>query len=395
MNILPLIGRNDFLFTKDIAERENELSSIVKSSRFLVIGAAGSIGQAVTKEIFKRNPMKLHAVDISENNMVELVRDLRSSFGYIDGDFRTFALDIGSIEYDAFIENDGAYDYVLNLSALKHVRSEKDPYTLMRMIQVNVFNTEKTIRQSYEKGVKKYFCVSTDKAANPVNMMGASKKIMEMYLMRESRSISISTARFANVAFSDGSLLHGFNQRILKNQPIVAPNDIKRYFVVPQESGELCLLSCIFGENRDIFFPKLSEQLHLITFAEIAEKYLKARGFEPHLCRSEDEARELANTLPAQGKWPCLFTESDTTGEKDFEEFFTEKETLDLQRFHNLGIIQNELFVEEEKLERFSREIGLMRQKGAWNKEDIVELFHYMIPDFGHKETGKYLDGKM
>ena len=247
LNILDLIGREKALFSQDIEKCKNDLENIVSSSTFLVIGGAGSIGQAVTKEIFKRNPKKLHVVDISENNMVELVRDLRSSIGYINGDFQTFALDIGSIEYDAFIENDGQFDYVLNLSALKHVRSEKDPFTLMRMINVNIFNTDKTIQQSIQKGTKKYFCVSTDKAANPVNMMGASKRIMEMFLMRRSEDISISTARFANVAFSDGSLLHGFNQRIQKRQPIVAPNDIKRYFVTPQESGELCLMSCIFG----------------------------------------------------------------------------------------------------------------------------------------------------
>lgn len=393
--ILPLIGRTDALFTQDIGQHEAELSRIVSDSRFLVLGGAGSIGQAVTKEIFKRNPKKLHVVDISENNMVEVVRDIRSSFGYIDGDFQTFALDIGSIEYDAFIKADGQYDYVLNLSALKHVRSEKDPYTLMRMIDVNVFNTDKTIQQSIDAGVKKYFCVSTDKAANPVNMMGASKRIMEMFLMRKSEEIAISTARFANVAFSDGSLLHGFNQRLLKNQPIVAPNDIKRYFVTPQESGELCLMSCIFGENRDIFFPKLSEALHLISFADIAVKYLKQRGYEPHLCDSEDEARELAKTLPAQGKWPCLFTSSDTTGEKDFEEFFTDKETLDMARFANLGIIKNDPLYQQELLSLFEDTIGQMKSDRAWTKEQIVELFFTMIPDFGHKETGKYLDSKM
>ncbi|CDU11015.1 MULTISPECIES: UDP-N-acetylglucosamine 4,6-dehydratase [Vibrio] len=394
-NILPLIGRTDALFTQDIASHEAELSRIVSESRFLVLGGAGSIGQAVTKEIFKRNPKKLHVVDISENNMVEVVRDIRSSFGYINGDFQTFALDIGSIEYDAFIKADGQYDYVLNLSALKHVRSEKDPYTLMRMIDVNVFNTDKTIQQSIDAGVKKYFCVSTDKAANPVNMMGASKRIMEMFLMRKSEEMAISTARFANVAFSDGSLLHGFNQRLLKNQPIVAPNDIKRYFVTPQESGELCLMSCIFGENRDIFFPKLSEALHLISFADIAVKYLEQRGYEPHLCESEDEARELAKTLPSQGKWPCLFTSSDTTGEKDFEEFFTDKETLDMERFANLGIIKNDPLYQQELLNLFESTIGQMKSDREWSKEQIVELFFTMIPDFGHKETGKYLDSKM
>jgi FlaA1/EpsC-like NDP-sugar epimerase len=394
-SILSLIGREQELFSNDIKTHETELINIVTKSSFLVVGAAGSIGQAVTKEIFKRNPKKLHAVDISENNMVELVRDIRSSFGYIEGDFQTFALDIGSIEYDSFIEADGQYDYVLNLSALKHVRSEKDPFTLMRMIDVNIFNTEKTLLQSAAKGTKKYFCVSTDKAANPVNMMGASKRIMEMFLMRRSADITISTARFANVAFSDGSLLHGFNQRIQKSQPIVAPKDIKRYFVTPQESGELCLMSCIFGENRDIFFPKLSEALHLISFADIAIKYLEQLGFEPYLCESEDEARELAKTLPEQGKWPCLFTSSDTTGEKDFEEFFTDNENLDMQRFENLGVIKNDAIFDAELVSQFETEITEMKSAKAWNKEQIVKLFFKMIPDFGHKETGKYLDSKM
>lgn len=395
MNILNLIGRTAELFSNDINKYEDELKKIISSSKFLVIGGAGSIGAATTKEIFKRNPQKLHVVDISENNMVELVRDIRSSFGYIDGDFQTFALDIGSIEYDAFWEADGDYDYVLNLSALKHVRSEKDPYTLMRMIDVNVFNTDKTLQQSIDKGVKKYFCVSTDKAANPVNMMGASKRIMEMFLMRKSKEITISTARFANVAFSDGSLLHGFNKRIEKKQPIVAPNDIKRYFVIPKESGELCLMSCIFGENRDIFFPKLSENLHLITFAEIAIKYLAEIGYQPYLCKDEEEARTLVETLPQEGKWPCLFTSSDTTGEKDFEEFFTDKENLDMERFENLGVIKNELNIEDEKLNLFETKINELKSARKWNKEEIVDLFFTMIPDFGHKETGKYLDSKM
>jgi len=394
-NLLHLIGRTKKLFTDDMKNHENELAKIISLSSFLVIGGAGSIGQAVTKEIFKRNPKKLHVVDISENNMVELVRDIRSSFGYIDGEFATFALDIGSVEYDAFIKFDGKYDYVLNLSALKHVRSEKDPFTLMRMIDINIFNTDKTLKQSIENGTKKYFCVSTDKAANPVNMMGASKRIMESFVMRKSQQINVSMARFANVAFSDGSLLHGFNQRIEKLQPIVAPNDIKRYFVTPEESGELCLMSCLFGENRDIFFPKLSENLHLITFADIAIKYLKKKGYEPYLCKDEDEARELAKTLPAQGKWPCLFAPSDTTGEKDFEEFFTDKETLDMSRFENLGVIKNKAIFDEKKLNNFEKTIRSFQNRLSWTKEDIIKEFFKMIPDFAHKETGKYLDSKM
>ena len=395
MNPLSLVGREELIFRGDMAAHANNLQEIVSNSSFLVIGGAGSIGQAVTKEIFKRNPKKMHVVDISENNLTELVRDIRSSFGYIEGDFKTYALDIGSIEYDAFIKYDGKYDYVLNLSALKHVRSEEDPYTLMRMIDVNIFNTDKTIGQSIDNGTKKYFCVSTDKAANPINMMGASKRIMEMFLMRRSLDINISTARFANVAFSDGSLLHGFNQRIEKRQPIAAPNDIKRYFITPQESGELCLMSCIFGENRDIFFPKLSESLHLIYFVDIAIKYLNDKGFEPYLCDTEDEARELIKTLPEQGKWPCLFAKSDTTGEKDFEEFYTNKEMLDMNRFENLGVIKNEPEYDETQLNNFTDAIGQLKSSMDWDKKSIVNEFFKMIPKFGYHDNGKYLDGKM
>jgi FlaA1/EpsC-like NDP-sugar epimerase len=394
-SILNLIGREKELFFQDVKACEVELTKAVSSSTFLVIGGAGSIGQAVTKEIFKRNPKKLHVVDISENNMVELVRDIRSSYGYIEGDFQTFALDVGSIEYDTFIQADGKYDYVLNLSALKHVRSEKDPFTLMRMIDVNIINTEKTLLQSISNKTKKYFCVSTDKATNPVNMMGASKRIMEMFLMRRSLDINISTARFANVAFSDGSILHGFNQRIQKRQPIVAPQDVKRYFVTPQESGELCLMSCIFGSNRDIFFPKLIESLHLTSFSEIAIKYLQQLDYEPYFCKSEDEARLLAESLPAQRKWPCLFTNSDTTGEKDFEEFFTKNEKLDMAKFNNIGVIKNEPLFNNELLDDFTAYIDSRKSDKSWTREQIVHLFYKMLPDFDHKETGKYLDGKM
>jgi FlaA1/EpsC-like NDP-sugar epimerase len=393
--ILKLIGRDKLLFGDDIEALSKDLERKVSSSSFLVIGGAGSIGQAVTKEIFKRKPIKLHVVDLSENNLTELVRDIRSSFGYIKGDFKTFALDIGSIEYDAFIRSDGKYDYVLNLSALKHVRSEEDPFTLMRMIDVNIFNTDKTIRQSIKNGTKKYFCVSTDKAANPVNMMGASKRIMEMFLMRRSIDIDISTARFANVAFSDGSLLHGFNERIEKIQPIAAPNDVKRYFVTSSESGELCLMSCIYGKNRDIFFPKLSKNFKLISFADIAVKFLNEKGYKPCLCETEDEARELIKILPKTGSWPCLFSKSDTTGEKDFEEFYTNKEVLDMERFVNLGVIKNEAKYDNNKLNNFETNIIKLKPSMSWDKQSIVDEFFKIIPEFDYHDNGKYLDGKM
>lgn len=395
MDILHLIGREKSLFKSDVSSFSHELEEKVKNSSFLVIGGAGSIGQAVTKEIFKRNPRKLHVVDISENNMVELVRDIRSSFGYINGDFRTFILDVGSFQYDAFIDADGKYDYVLNLSALKHVRNEKDEFTLMRMIEVNILNTVKTIEHSVSKGVKKYFCVSTDKAANPVNMMGASKRIMELFLMRESRNIDISTARFANVAFSDGSLLDGFQKRILKGQPIVAPNDIKRYFVTPEESGQLCLMSCILGENKDIFFPKLSEELHLITFAEIARKYLNGLGYIPFECETEESARNYSRWETSNKQWPCFFSESDTTGEKDYEEFFVEGELLDMNRFNSIGVIKSNMNFDRKELDGFLKTIQEMKVKLFWTKNELVNLFNVVIPDFKHKGTGKYLDAKM
>ena len=392
---LKLIGRKDQLFKDDLERFKKIINEIILNSTFLVIGGAGSIGSAVVKEIFKRNPKKLHVVDINENSLAEIVRDIRSSYGYIDGEFKTFAIDVGGEEFDAFWKWDGDYDFILNLSALKHVRSEKDPFTLMRMIEVNILNTEKTLIKSIEKNTKKYFCVSTDKATNPVNMMGASKRIMELFLMRRSLEISVSTARFANVAFSDGSLLHSFEKRIEKIQPIVAPSDVKRYFITQEEAGLLCLVSCLFGDNRDIFFPKLKENFKLISFTDIALKFIESKGYEPYLCKSEEEARELAKILPEKRKWPCFFTQSDTTGEKPFEEFFTKDDVLDLERFEYIGVIKSEPVFDSKKLNYFISEIKKMKKTLNWTKEDIVKLFEYMLPEFKHEEKGKYLDEKM
>jgi len=394
-SILELIGRTKELFAFDLGAHERELSELVSRSRFLVIGSAGSIGQAVTREIFRRNPRLLHVVDISENNMVELVRDLRSSIGYTDGEFATFAIDAGSDIFDAFMANGPGYDYVLNLSALKHVRSEKDPWTLMRMIDVNIFNTDKTMRMAAEKGARKYFCVSTDKAANPVNMMGASKRIMEYFLARRSRDIPVSTARFANVAFSDGSLLYGFGRRMEKDQPLSAPNDVRRYFVTPKESGELCLMSALLGNNRELFFPKLDAEAHLLTFSEIAVRYLRQRGYEPVECATEDEARARVQELKSHRKWPVYFFTSDTTGEKGFEEFYTEHETIDWDRFSSIGVILGGPQVDELVVERFEAAIRAMRARGTWTREELIDLFNATIPEFNHKETGKFLDGRM
>ena len=264
-----------------------------------------------------------------------------------------------------------------------------------RRIDTNIFNTDATMNMAKEAGAKKYFCVSTDKAANPVNMMGASKRIMEMYLSRRSESLQVSTARFANVAFSDGSLLYGFNRRIEKGQPLSAPSDVRRYFVTPKEAGELCLLSGLKGDNKDIFFPKLDENLNLVTFSSIAQKYLENLGYEPVQCDTEQEARDRVSELKACHKYPVYFFESDTTGEKDFEEFYTDEEIPDMERFESIGIIKNDIVYDNDKLEAFEKRIDEMRTRGSWTRTEIIDLFNEMIPNFNHKETGKFLDGRM
>ena len=393
--ILRLIGREQPLFRPDMEALERPLQEGVAGARFLVVGGAGSIGQAVGREIFRRKPAALHLVDVSENNLVEFVRDIRSSLGYIEGDFQALPLDCGSAEYDAFIRSQKPYDFILNLSALKHVRSEKDPYTLMRMVRVNILNPDKIARQAAQFGARKLFCVSTDKAANPVNMMGASKRIMELFLMQASLAVPVSLARFANVAFSDGSLLHGFAQRIQKKQPLSAPTDVRRYFISLEESGQLCLLSCLLGENRDLFFPKLDSGLRLATFSRLAEEYLGRLGYEAVICASEEEARARVGELVPRGKWPCYFFASDTTGEKEVEEFFTPEEVLDLERFKTVGIVKGGRGYDAEANERFRLEVARMLERGSWTKEELLALFRQLVPDFAHEEKHKYLDQRM
>jgi FlaA1/EpsC-like NDP-sugar epimerase len=395
MNELNILGRSQNLFNTDLARHERFISDEIMRGKFLVVGGAGSIGQAVCREIFKRKPLALHVVDINENALVELVRDIRSSLGYIDGDFRTFAIDCGSREFEVFMSSLVNYDYILNLSALKHVRSEKDPFTLMRLIDVNVFNTIKLLELADNKTLKKYFCVSTDKASNPVNMMGASKRIMEMFLMEESCRTNISMARFANVGFSDGSLLYGFIQRFNKNQPISVPIDIKRYFMTPSESGELCLMACLLGKNRNIFFPKLTSKIQLTSMLDIAIRFIESKGYKPFFCENENEAREERLSLISNGRWPCITFESDTTGEKSVEEFFTQEERLDLQTFEDIGVILSSLNESKESLSNFKKEIELIRYSKDWDKCKIVELFKTILPNFIHTEMGKYLDSKM
>ena len=395
MDISNFLGRNDSIFSSDLIVHGNEIDTIIQNSRILVIGGAGSIGQAVVKAIFCRNPKLLHVVDISENNLVELVRSLRSNIGYKSGEFATYAIDAGSIEFQALIKNKSTYDFILNLAALKHVRSEADPYTLMRMIKVNILDPISIMNQACFERENKYFCVSTDKAANPINMMGATKRLMERSLEATSYNNCISFARFANVAFSDGSLLHGFLRRIQNKEPFSAPKNISRYFMTPGEAAELCLFSCFLGEKLDIFIPKQEEVLEPTLFTEIAEKFLDTAGYEPYMCESEEEARENSDELIKLGKWPCYFFESDTTGEKMLEEFYTASETVDRKTFETMGVIKGTENKNTFCLDEFTAEIMNLRNGNNWDREKLLRITKKYLPEFSHFETGKYLNDRM
>ena len=394
-DVLSLIGRDSPLLAEDLRTHDEELKRRVGSGRFLIIGGAGSIGHAVVKEIFARRPEALHVVDISENNLVELVRDVRSSLGYIDGGFRTFAIDVASPLFEALFRAEGPYDGVLNLSALKHVRSERDPYTLMRMLEVNILNVRRSLDLAIESGASSYFSVSTDKAANAVNLMGASKRVMEMLLVDRRNDIGTSSARFANVAFSDGSLLYGFTRRLEKRQPLSAPRDVRRYFVTEREAGQLCLMAAFLGASGEIFFPKLDPDENMLTFAQIAERFLHQRGYEPHVCDTEEEARERVEELAARGSWPCYFFDSDTTGEKPYEEFLSGDEAVELDRFSALGVIRRTAMPDTCALDEFMRRLEVYLASGVGSKKEIVALFEELLPEFSHAETGKHLDDRM
>ena len=392
---LHMIGRTQELFNSDVRALESTLQRMIGSSNFLIIGAAGTIGQAVTIEIAKREPKSLHLVDLNENLLVELVRELRSRKSASDLDLSTYSIDINSPEFEKLFSEIGQIDYVLNLSALKHVRSEQDEYTLMRMVYTNIFGSTKVAELSKRYGVKKYFCVSTDKATNPVNMMGASKRIMELFLHKESHELPISMARFANVAFSNGSLLDGFEQRVKKYQPISAPNNIRRYFITQKEAGELCMLSCLLGGTREVFFPKHGNELQLTLFTQIARNYIKSKGFEVLECASEQEARVACSNIDKHKRWPCYFFESDTTGEKDFEEFYGIDEDVDFDRFSNIGVIKNNVNVNKEVLMKFEDNVRQMYVEKKWSRADLINQFKSVLENFDHKETGKFLNQRM
>ena len=389
-----ILGRELGWLSDDMETNASDLTEWLRGSRVVVIGAAGTIGRATTKEIFARNPSVLHAIDISENNLVELVRQLRSSKGYTDGDFKTFSIDCGSEEYTSLVENGEKYDYVLNLSAMKHVRSEKDSYSIEAMIKNNVLDAKRLLDYLKRNKPSHFFCVSTDKAANPVNVMGGSKKMMENVIMSYSKDLKITTARFANVAFSNGSLLYGYIERLLQRQPISCPSDVKRFFVSPEESGEICLLTCILGNSGDIYFPKLNEN-QLVNFKSITEDFFKYLKKEIKICKSEKEAKELALKLSDNASYPVCFFKTDTSGEKLFEEFYTSDDEVNFNLYESIGVVTNSFKPSFSEMEITINEIETLFKGESYNKEEIIKIMNKILPNFNHIETGKSLDQKM
>lgn len=391
-----VLGRKESLFASDLAAARRKLCEEIEGSRVLVIGAAGSIGGAFVKVLASYSPGSLWLVDPSENNLVEVVRDLRSSGVSLPKDFGTVAIGFGTQEFEAFYSQVGQFDFVLNFAALKHVRSERDPFSLMRLIDVNVMANEHLLNILEGGSVKKVFSVSSDKAVNPHSLMGASKALMERVYLSRAPKLSFSSARFANVAFSDGSLPHGFRYRIEKGQPLTAPSDIRRYFISHQEAGELCLFSCFMGNNREIYVPRMDPDDYLITFSEIAETVLKGFGLNPVHCSSEEEALEMTKNLKNGSKeWPCFFSPSNTSGEKPFEEFVGSKESVIEDRYHALRVIDRP---KESTLEALNESLNLFREikkRGRWSKTELVEAIRISVPELEHVELSANLDQKM
>ena len=397
--------RKESLLKQDFEKYNSVLRTRINNKSVLVIGGAGTIGSSYIKAILKFNIRKLVVVDINENGLTELVRDLRSSKGYnIPDNFITYPVNFGDRVFEKIFQEHGPFEIVANFAAHKHVRSEKDIFSIEAMIENNVLRARKLLDLLIKFPPEHFFCVSTDKAANPVNIMGASKKLMEELIMAYSDKLPIKTARFANVAFSNGSLPLGFLERLNKRQPWSCPLGIRRFFVSPQESGELCLMASIMGESGDIFFPKLDEERDMIPFDQIALDLLKTLGLTPDICKTEEEAREkmtLRNVERASGRegyetlYPIYFFGSDTSGEKAFEEFFTAKEVLDNDSFINLGVVKNSKKRSLQEIDIiFDRLHNLFESRNV-TKAAIVDVLKVYLPNFEHIETGKGLDSKM
>lgn len=388
--------RKESMFLTDIEANRGELTAAIQDKSVLVIGGAGTIGSSYIRALLPFQPKKLVVVDISENGLTELTRDLRSSYVmYVPADYRTHPLNFADPIFEKIFRQEGGFDIVANFSAHKHVRSEKDQFSVEALIENNVLKARKLMDLLVEFPPQHFFCVSTDKAANPVNIMGCSKKVMEEMIMSYSSHFKVSTARFANVAFSNGSLLAGFIERLMKKQPLSSPNDVKRYFVSPDESGQICMLACILGKNREIFFPKL-EARQMLTFSSIADAFLHDLGYKVQYCNSEEEARRFAHEMPADSDtYPVYYFTSDTTGEKGFEEFYIPGEKLNMQRFKALGVIEDYPCRELSEIQAFYRKLESLFARPGFTKAEVVSLLKEFIPNFEHEEKGKNLDQKM
>lgn len=389
--------REESLLKADLEKHHDELNKMLTGKRVLVIGGAGTIGSYYIKALLKFRISRLVVVDINENGLTELVRDLRSSTGYnIPGDFITYPMNFGDRIFEKMFRSLAPFDIVANFAAHKHVRSEKDIFSVEAMIENNVLRAKELLELLLLYPPEHFFCVSTDKAANPANIMGASKKLMEELIMAYSGRLKITTARFANVAFSNGSLPLGFVERLGKRQPWSCPTGIKRYFVSPQESGELCLIASVLGRSGDIIFPKFDPERDMMTFDAIARELLEYLGLKPEVCLTEDEAREKAQLIDAKSDhWPVYFFGTDTTGEKPYEEFFTEKETVDYDRFINLGVVKNSTKRDIRQIEEIFGRLKKLFDSGSVTKAEIVEILKEWLPTFEHIEKGKGLDSKM
>jgi FlaA1/EpsC-like NDP-sugar epimerase len=384
------------MFEADIQANANTLTCEIKGKKVCVIGGAGSIGSSFIKAVLRFEPAMVVVVDLNENGLAELVRDVRSTQGlYVPDEFRCYTLNFADPIFERIFREERGFDIVANFSAHKHVRSEKDRYSVQALIENNDIKAKRLMDMLTVYPPKHFFCVSTDKAANPVNIMGASKRIMEDLVMAYNKYFKVTTARFANVAFSNGSLPDGWLHRLQKKQPLAAPSDVKRYFVSPQESGQICMLACILGNGGEVFFPKLGEE-QMLTFSSICDRFVKSEGFEKKECSSDSEAKAYAARMGYNSDtYPVVYFKSDTTGEKAYEEFYIPGERINMNRFMALGVIEETTRRPMSEVSAFFEKLEQLFAREDFTKTQVVESIKEFIPNFEHEEKGKNLDQKM